>query len=142
MGTAFTYQGHFYDSNHVANGSYDFQFSLFDSVADGNQVGSDVNKPDVNVIDGYFTLKLNFGSNSNIFNGQARWLEIGVRPGDSAGGFTTLSPRQEITPAPYALHASSSNIKQLVQNYPLPNIFYLQQKKNYNQPNYFLALTI
>ena len=117
IGTDFTYQGHLYDANHVANGSYDFQFSLFDNLADGNQVGSDVNKLDVSVIDGYFTVKLNFGSDPNIFNGQARWLEIGVRPSDSSGAFTTLSPRQEITPAPYALHASGGNIKQLVRNF-------------------------
>jgi hypothetical protein len=100
IGTAFTYQGHLYDANHAANGSYDFQFSLFDSLADGNQVGSDVNKNDVNVIDGYFTVELDFG---DVFAEELRWLEINVRDGDSSGAFTTLSPRQKITAVPYAI---------------------------------------
>ena len=53
------------------------------------------------MVDGLFTVELDFGS--DVFNGDARWLEIGVRPGDSSGSFTTLSPRQELTPTPYAL---------------------------------------
>jgi hypothetical protein len=38
------------------------------------------------------------------------WLEIGVRPGVETDpcGYTTLLPRQEITPAPYALYAGNS----------------------------------
>ena len=115
MGTAFTYQGHLYDANHVANGLYDFQFKLYDANVGAGKVGNDVNVPNVDVIDGYFTVELDFGE--GVFNGEERWLEIGVRPGDSAGSFTTLSPRQEITAAPYALHASSGNIKQLVQDF-------------------------
>ena len=116
MGTAFTYQGHLYDANHVANGEYDFQFRLFDDDSDGNQVGSNVNKSDVDVIDAYFTVALDF-NDANAFNGDARWLEIAVRPGASSGSFTTLGPRQEITPAPYALYAASGNVKQLVQDF-------------------------
>jgi hypothetical protein len=46
-------------------------------------------------------VKLDFGSGA--FNGDARWLEIGVRPGASTGAYTTLDSRQELTPAPYAL---------------------------------------
>ncbi|MGD9030705.1 MAG: right-handed parallel beta-helix repeat-containing protein, partial [Anaerolineae bacterium] len=40
------------------------------------------------------------------FTGEARWLEIALDCGD---GETTLSPRQELTPSPYALHASTSD---------------------------------
>jgi hypothetical protein len=103
MGTAWTYQGQLIDANNAAEGVYDFNFGLYDTAGDGNQVGSDVNVPDVDVIDGYFTVALDFGS--SVFEGDARWLEIGVRPGDSGGGFTTLSPRQELTPTPYAINA-------------------------------------
>jgi hypothetical protein len=106
MGTAFTYQGRLMDANGLADGLYDLQFKLFDdaNVVDGNQVGEDVNKPDVDVIDGYFTVLLDF-SEPNSFNGDARWLEIALRPGDSndANDFVTLVPRQEVTPMPYAL---------------------------------------
>ncbi len=107
IGTSFTYQGHLYDANYVANGGYDFQFALYDSndPCVGSQVGSDVNKADVDVIDGYFTVELDF-NDANAFNGDARWLEIGVRPGEmnDPNGYTPLSPLQEVTPTPYALH--------------------------------------
>jgi hypothetical protein len=110
MGTAFMYQGHLYDANYVADGLYDFQFALYDGndPCTGSQVGSDVNKPDVDVIDGYFTVALDF-NDANAFNGDARWLEISVRPGEmnDPNGYTPLSPLQEVTPAPYALRAES-----------------------------------
>ena len=107
IGTAFTYQGRLIDANEPADGLYDFQFRLFDdaNTVTGNQVGGDVNKPDVDVIDGYFTIGLDFGSDPNMFNGDARWLEIDVRIGDSndPNAYSTLMPRQELTPTPYAL---------------------------------------
>lgn len=104
MGTAFTYQGHLYDSNHIAEGLYDFQFKLYDANSDGNQIGVDVNTADVDVLNGYFMVGLDFNE-PNAFNGDARWLEIGVRPGEleDSNAYTALSPRQEITPTPYAL---------------------------------------
>jgi LuxR family maltose regulon positive regulatory protein len=40
--------------------------------------------------------------------GEARWLEIAVRPGDESGAFTLLNPLQPLTPAPYALFASGA----------------------------------
>jgi hypothetical protein len=108
MGTAFAYQGRLLDANEAADAEYDFQFKLYDDPCDGNQVGSDVNVPDVDVIDGYFTVELDF-NDVNSFNGDARWLGIGVRPGaeDDPCGYTALSPRQELTPVPYALRAES-----------------------------------
>ena len=108
MGTAFTYQGRLIDANDAADGLYDFKFKLYDANSDGSQAGSDVNKPDVDVIDGYFTVELDFGS--GLFDGNAVWLEIGVRPGEleDTNGYTVLSPRQEVTPTPYALYAQTA----------------------------------
>ena len=105
LGTAFTYQGHLYDANEIANGQYDFQFKLFD-FADTNpnvsaQQGSTVDIDELDVVDGYFTAELNFGS--DVFDGDKRWLQIAVRPGQDPGEYTVLTPRQEITPVPYAL---------------------------------------
>ncbi|NIP25256.1 MAG: hypothetical protein GWN67_12890 [Phycisphaerae bacterium] len=102
MGTAFTYQGRLIDANEPADGLYDLQFKLYNAEdEDGIQLGGDVNKPDVDVIDGYFTVELDFGS--DVFDGNSVWLEIGVRPGDVNHAYTVLYPRQEVTPTPYAL---------------------------------------
>jgi hypothetical protein len=101
MGTAFTYQGRLMDVNGPGDDLYDFEFKLFDDPCTGTQKGNTVDVNDLDVIDGYFTVELDFGS--DVFNGDARWLDIGVRAGGSTGGFTTLNPRQEVTPVPYAL---------------------------------------
>lgn len=101
LGTAFTYQGRLNDNGNPANGVYDFQFSIFDAVSGGLQVGANLEKGNIDVKDGYFSVSIDFGS--NVFTGEARFLNIGVRAGSSTGGYTSLAPRQAITPAPYAL---------------------------------------
>jgi photosystem II stability/assembly factor-like uncharacterized protein len=101
MGTAWTYQGRLMDDNNPGEGVYDFQFKLFDDPYTGTQQGSTVDVNDLDVIDGYFTVELDFGS--DVFDSDAYWLEIDVRPGGTVDPFTTLSPRQEITPTPYAM---------------------------------------
>jgi hypothetical protein len=105
ISTAFTYQGRLIDANSAADGLYDFQFKLYDANVGGNKVSYDVNTPDVDVIDGYFTVALDFGG--GIFDGNDRWLEIGVRAGefDDPNVYTLLSPRQELAPTPYAIYA-------------------------------------
>jgi len=107
MGTAFTYQGRLMDANNPADGPYDFEFRLYDSrdIQQGNTVKAD----DLDVIDGYFTVELDFNE-PNAFNGFARWLEVGVRPGEleEPNEYTVLWPRQEVTPTPYALHAKTA----------------------------------
>lgn len=100
MGTAWTYQGRLIDANEAAEGLYDFQFKLFNDPCTGAQQGSTVDVNDLDVIDGYFTLELDFGS--DVFDGDARWLETTVAHADGSDP-CTLKPRQEITPTPYAL---------------------------------------
>jgi hypothetical protein len=104
MGTAWAYQGRLIDANSPADGLYDFQFKVYDANAAGIQEGGTIDIHDLDVIDGYFIVELDFGS--DVFNGDARWLGVAVRPGDSndVNDFVTLIPRQEITPVPYALH--------------------------------------
>ena len=108
MGTAFTYQGRLSDANSPAEGLYDFEFEVYDALNGGSQQGSTVGKDDVDVIDAYFTVELDFGA--DIFTGDARWLEIAVRAGASSDpcDLVTLSPRQELTPTPYALYAKTA----------------------------------
>lgn len=101
VGTSFTYQGRLMDEGSPAAGSYDLQFALFDAAAGGVQLGSTLDIAAVAVSDGRFTVELDFGT-AAAFGGGARWLEISLRPA-GGGGYTLLSPRQELTPAPYAL---------------------------------------
>ncbi len=84
MGTAFTYQGRLSDANSPAEGEYDFEFKLYDQQGGSNQFGNTVIKDEVDVIDGYFMVLLDFVNDANVFDGDARWLEIAVRPGDSS----------------------------------------------------------
>jgi hypothetical protein len=105
MGTAFTYQGRLIDANGPADGVYDFLFKLYNEPNGTSPyipLSNDINN--IDVIDGYFTVELDFGS--SVFNGNARWLEVSVRLGDcnDVNDYVTLSPRQEVTPTPYALH--------------------------------------
>lgn len=105
-GTVFTYQGQLTDGGAPANGSYDFVFELFEVATGGSHMGI-VNVDDVVVTDGLFTVQLDFGAGK--FTGDARWLEIYVRPGASADpyAYVQLAPRQPLTPAPYAINAST-----------------------------------
>jgi hypothetical protein len=107
LGTGFTYQGRLTEDGAPANGLYDIRFILYDSETGGSQVGVITEtQEDVSVTDGVFTTNLDFGAGS--FNGDARWLEIAVRPGASVGTFTVLSPRQAVSATPYALVAQSA----------------------------------
>jgi hypothetical protein len=107
MGTAWTYQGRLMDANVPADGLYDLQFSLFpDPVLNLAQIGPPIDVNDIDIIDGYFTVLLDFGNAA--FKGDARWLQISVRPWDSEERHTILSPRQEVTPTPYSLYAANA----------------------------------
>ncbi len=105
VGTAFTYKGRLTDGGNPADGDYDLQFELYDNASGPSQVGSTIVLDNVTVASGLFTEQLDFGS--GIFDGDARWLEIAVRDGASSGNYTTLSPRQELTPTPYAIYAQN-----------------------------------
>ena len=107
LGTAFTYQGRLTDGGNSANGSYDLKFTLFDTNSGGTAVAGPLTNSAVAVSNGLFVTTLDFGSGA--FSGDARWLELGVRTNGSAGNFTALSPRQPLTPAPYAIMANSAS---------------------------------
>jgi hypothetical protein len=108
-GTAFTYQGQLSENGSAANGAHDFSFKLFDAAADGAQKGPMVIKDEVSIAAGLFTTQLDFGP---VFDGTTLFLEIGVRPGSSSGAYTTLTPRQALTAAPYANYAASTGALQ------------------------------
>lgn len=102
---SFTYQGRIRLGGTPINGTCDFQFSLWDAAAGGNQVGSTQSVLGVGVADGLFTVLLSAGGEfgANPFPGPGRWLETAVRSPAGSGSYTTLTPRQAITPEPWAL---------------------------------------
>jgi hypothetical protein len=104
--TAITYQGNLTASGFAANGTYDFRFTLYPVAAAGSPVVSPVEKNDVSVGNGVFTTEVDFGS-APFAAGAERWLEVSVREGSSTGDYTALTPRQHVTPTPYALSALS-----------------------------------
>lgn len=106
LGTGFTYQGQLKSDDTPYTGVCDFKFGLFDSLAGGNQEGL-VTETNRAVVKGLFTVQLDFGAGK--FVGEERWLEISVRCPAGSGGYQLLSPRQPLTAAPYALHATNSN---------------------------------
>lgn len=103
QGSAFTYQGRLNSAAGPANGLYDFQFTLYDIANTGNSLGNAQTNAAVAVVNGLFTVMLDFG---NQFTGADRWLEIAVRTNGGAG-FILLAPRQPLTPAPYAVTAAN-----------------------------------
>ncbi len=106
VGSSFTYQGQLKNGPTAVNGTCDFQFGLWDALALGAQIGVTQTKT-ISVTGGLFSTPLDFGAGA--FDGQARWLEIQVAcPAGSA--YVPLTPRQELTPAPYALFATTAHL--------------------------------
>ena len=100
VGTAFTYQGELLLNGVPVIGDCDFQFSLWDDPLAGSQVGPTLTMT-ASLGNGRFTVRLDFGDDR--FTGRPRWLEIKVCHPSPCNNYTTLAPRQELTPAPYAL---------------------------------------
>ncbi len=111
LGTAFTYQGSLTDASAAANGFYDLQFTL--QTSGGSPIGSVLLKDDVAVAGGLFSVDLDFGA---VISSADYQLVIGVRPGASSGGFTTLSPVTKLTPAPQAQIAAVAQLATSVSN--------------------------
>lgn len=103
IGTAFTYQGRLKQNGVPVTGTFWLRFQLWTGLTGGLQTGS-VDVPSQSVVDGLFTASLDFGAT---FEGTPRWLEVQVV---SNGGstVTTLSPRQPLTPIPYAQMAQTA----------------------------------
>ena len=101
LGSSFTYQGQLKSNGQPVNGRFSFRFALYDAADGGNAIGPHVLLTDVTVSDGLVSAALEFGLGA--FDGQARWLEIQIAGAD--GRFITLSPRQPLNPAPFAIYA-------------------------------------
>jgi hypothetical protein len=104
LGDSITYQGELRSGGSVVNGTADFQFRLFTAPSGGSQVGATLGANAIAVVDGRFTVALDFGA---VFDGNQRYLEIAVRSPAGGGSFTTLTGRQELKGAPYAIYAKN-----------------------------------
>jgi hypothetical protein len=105
QGTAFTYQGRLFVGTNAANGTYDVQFTLFAASQAGPPAAGPVTNSALWVTNGLFQATLDFGA--AVFNGSNYWLELAVRT-NGGNFFMTLAPRQNLTPAPYALYATAA----------------------------------
>jgi hypothetical protein len=99
--TEFTYQGFLSDNSASANGSYDFEFRLFDAQSGGAPIATLTRS--AGLINGVFNVTLDFG----VFPGANRYLEIAVKP-TGAPSFLTLAPRTKILSTPYSTTANNA----------------------------------
>lgn len=118
-GQTFTFQGRLLEYGEPANGSYDFQFSLYNTASGGIQVGDTTLTTGCLVVDGLFKVDLDFGTNPSPFDGRAFWMEVTTRPYDENNPdapFSGLFPRLSVSPTPYSLKAAGAAMADSVAN--------------------------
>jgi hypothetical protein len=89
----FTFQGFLEQSGSPLNGNANLAFKLYDAQSGGTQQGATVSANSYPVLDGVFTIDLNFAGVA--FAEANRWLQVEVNG-------TPMGPRIEILPAPVA----------------------------------------
>ena len=100
--SSFTYQGQLNANGTLANGTYQFTFTLYNAATSGSVIGSPIQQT-IDVIGGAFATDLDFGS---VFAGQQYWLDIQV--GTTVANEQGMSARQPINAVPVALYALNS----------------------------------
>jgi hypothetical protein len=124
--TVFTYQGRLEDAGAAADGPHDLRFRLFDAAAGGSQVGATQCLDGVDVVDGLFTVQLDFGQQFATL--VQRHLDIQVRrdigqPCTDDFGYVLLSPRQALTATPRAQAANVANALAAPDGSPASAVF-------------------
>ena len=100
VGTAFTYQGRLlYDGTPIDGETCQMYFGLWDAASGGNVIGTGEERL-VTFEDGYFSVELDFGE--DVFQGEPRWMEVGVRCPPVQGPLVWLEGRIPLNPVPYA----------------------------------------
>jgi len=117
LGPGFTFQGRLVKNTTPVSATCQFQFSLWDALGGGNQVGGTQTVPNVAVNEGYFTIQTVNANNEfgpTAFAGEARYLEVAVQcPGDAS---PISIGRMPLTATPYAHYAISSSA---LRGYPV-----------------------
>jgi trimeric autotransporter adhesin len=122
----FAYQGRLNDAGAAANGSYQFQFKLFDAAEGGSQVGKTIEGKQVLVTDGVYGTTLDFGAEA--FSGGDRYLEVSVRKTE-ADAYAPMS-RQKINSTPYSIRANTATNTENVGGETSTNVANTVQKVN------------
>jgi hypothetical protein len=137
QGSAFTYQGQITLNGAPVSGDYVMVFSLYATSAGGVIAAGPLTNA-VTITNGLFTATLEFSV--GVFNGPNYWLDISVAT-NGANSFTELSPRQPITPSPYAIFApnarSASNVTGSVTLSQLPTSVLTNNNTNVNLTGVF-----
>jgi hypothetical protein len=105
VGEAFTYQGRLADGATPIETVVDLRFRLYDSETSGTQIGSSVEFLNTTYDGGIVQRDLDFGT--GVFNGDPRWLQIELA-NPAGDAYTTLTPRIQILPSPYAMYAETT----------------------------------
>ena len=100
VSSSFTYQGQLKNGGAAVNAHCDFIWNLFADSSGGTSLAMDTDT-NVQLTNGLFTAVVNVPA--SVFDGNGRYVEIQVRCPTGTGSYTTLSPRQELQAAPYAL---------------------------------------
>ena len=119
QGTLFTYQGQLTTGAGPANGTYNMTFQLWTASTGGSQAGSTITTNGIFVTNGLFTVYLDFGNQYS--TGTSYWLQLGVET-NGGGSFSSLSPRQQLTPTPYAIYAEGANAAGLNGTIPMGSL--------------------
>jgi hypothetical protein len=97
----FTYQGSIKDAGVPVNGNYEMRFEYYSELTGGFFLGSSTTN--VTVVNGIFTATLGADALFALWQpGSSLWIETLIRP-SSASPYITLSPRQKINSAPFAV---------------------------------------
>ncbi len=99
----FSYQGELLLSGVPVEGDHDFRFRLYAGQTGGSPIGATLSRDAVPVVDGVFSVFLDFGAASLV--SQPRFLEIEVRA-SGTGTYQTLLPRTRLSTTPYAWAAA------------------------------------
>src|SRR5215469_559463 len=119
QGTAFTYQGQLQTNGSPVHGTYNLQFSLYTVATGGSAVAGPVTTNGVVITNGLFAVNIDFGA--SVWIGQTNWLQI-AGESNGASSFTSLTPRQQMMPVPYAIFAEGANAAGLIGTVPLAHL--------------------
>lgn len=90
----FTYHGSLQDAGHAANGRYDLQLTLYPSQSGGSATAGPVTLYGVEVKDGHFSTRVDFGPMSLASQG---WVGVAVKAAGQ-GDFVALDARSPVAP--------------------------------------------